>query len=101
MLERTSLYALRQSRIEPVTVQVPLQIHLAKALLTAGRTADAIDYAKRAATASDTYNFRYFSWEAARLLAAMNGQPPPPPGDIANGLTESQTQRLIDRPVTP
>jgi len=101
MLERTSLYALRQSRIEPVTVQIPLQIHLAKALLTAGRTADAIDYANRAATASSTYNFRYYSWEAARLLASANGQPCPPPGDIANGLTETQTQRLIDRPVTP
>ena len=101
MLERTSLYALRQSRIEPVTVQVPLQIHLSKALLTAGRTADAIDYANRAATAAKTFNFRYYSWEAERILAAVNRKPMPAPGEIANGLTETQTQRLINRPITP
>ena len=101
MLERTSLYALRQSRIEPVTVQVPLQIHLSKALLTAGRHADAKDYAQRALTTAETYAFRYFEWEAKRILAAIKEEPAPEPGAIADGLTPEQYDRLISRSITP
>jgi ATP/maltotriose-dependent transcriptional regulator MalT len=101
MVERTSLHALRQARIEPVTVQVLVHLHLGKALLTAGRVSDALDYAARASAACAAHTFRFYAWEAARVQATAKHETLPPAGVISEGLTPAQVERLLNRPVTP
>jgi hypothetical protein len=48
---------------------------------------------------SQRESYPLLGWEAARLMAIIDGSIPPPPGALSEGLSPTESQALESRPI--